>query len=58
MLYDKCILTKRDNSWVGFVEIWQRIGENWRFAAWIMVIILVIELFRLSLAGFWYFHPI
>ena len=58
MLYDKCILTKRDNSWVGFVEICQRIGENWRFAAWIMVIILVIELFRLSLAGIWYFHPV
>lgn len=55
MLIDRCILTKRHEEWVGVVELRQRIGERWRFAAWIMVMILAVEVFRLAMAGFWYF---
>lgn len=58
MLFDRCILTKRDNEWTALVELRQRIGERWRFAAWVMLIILIIESFRLALAGFWYFNAI
>lgn len=55
MLIDRCILTKRNEEWVGIVELRQRVGERWRFAAWIMAIVLIVEIFRLALAGFWYF---
>lgn len=57
MLYDRCILTKRNDEWVGLVEVCQRIGERYRFAAWIMAIVVAAELFRLALSGFWYFNP-
>ena len=57
MLYDRCILTKRNDEWVGLVELRQRINERWRFAAWIMLIIIVIECFRWVNAGLWYFSP-
>ena len=56
MLYDRCMMTKRNDEWVGLVELRQRIGERYRFAAIIMLIIFVIEAFRLALAGFWYFN--
>ena len=56
MLYDRCILTKRNDEWIGLVEVCQRIGERWRFVAWLMAIIVAFELFRLALAGFWYFN--
>ena len=56
MLYDRCMLTKRNNEWVGLVELRQRIGERYRFSAWIMLIIFVVEAFRLALSGFWYFN--
>ena len=55
MLIDRCILTKRNDEWVGIVELRQRIGERWRFAAWLVTLILVVEIFRLAMAGFWYF---
>lgn len=58
MLIDRCILTKRNEEWVGIVELRQRIGERWRFAAWLMALIAGIELFRLAMAGFWYFSMI
>lgn len=56
MLFDRCILTRKNDEWFGLVEVCQRVGERWRFAAWIMLIILIFELFRLSQAGFWYFN--
>ena len=55
MLFDRCILTKRNNEWIGIAELRKRVGEKWRFAAWVMLIIACIELFRLAMAGFWYF---
>jgi hypothetical protein len=58
MLYDRCYLTKRNNEWIGLVELRQRIGERWRFAAWLAFIIAGVEAFRLALAGFWYFNKI
>ena len=55
MLYDRCMLTKQNNEWIGLVELRQRIGERWRFAAWLMLIVMCIEIFRLAQAGIWYF---
>ncbi len=56
MLYDRCMMTKRNNEWVGLVELRQRIGERFRFPAWLMTIVFVIEAFRLAMTGFWYFN--
>ena len=55
MLYDRCMLTKQNNEWIGLVELRQRIGERWRFAASLMLIVMCIEIFRLAQAGIWYF---
>lgn len=56
MLFDRCILTKKKDEWIGLVEVCQRVGERWRFIACLMTIIAGIELFRLAYAGFWYFN--
>ena len=56
MLYDRCMMTKRNNEWVGLVELRQRIGERFRFQAWLMTIVFVFEAFRLAMTGFWYFN--
>ena len=49
MLYDRCMLTKQNNEWIGLVELRQRIGERWRFAAWLMLIVMCI-------VGMWLFQ--
>ena len=56
MLYDRCMMVKRDNDWVGLVELRQRIGERYRLLAYVMLIVFVFEAFRLALAGIWYFN--
>ena len=56
MLYDRCMLTKKGNEWIGLVELRQRIGERYRFIAIVMLIIFSFEAFRLALSGFWYFN--
>ena len=58
MLYDRCMLTKKNDEWFGLVELRQRVNERWRFAAWLMLIIIVIECFRWVNAGLWYFSAI
>ena len=58
MLYDRCMLTKIDNEWRGLVELRQRVGERWRFAAWVALLIVCIEAFRLAMIGIWYFSPL
>ncbi len=55
MLFDRCLLAKNKAGWSGIAEVRKRLGERWRFFAWVMLIIACIELFRLALAGFWYF---
>ena len=45
MLYERCMLTKRDNEWIGLVELRQRIGERYRFIAILMLLIFTFESF-------------
>lgn len=55
MLFDRCMLTKKGTEWIGIVELRQRQGERWRFAAWVTFIVVLIEAFRLAYVGIWYF---
>ena len=58
MLFDRCILAKKNNEWTGIAEVRKRVGDRWRFFAWLMLIIVIIQGFRLALAGFWWFSAI
>lgn len=58
MLFDRCILAKKNNEWIGIAEVRKRVGERWRFFAWLMLIVVIIQGFRLALAGFWYFSAL
>lgn len=50
MLIDRCLMTKNKTTgeWIGVVEVKQREGEKWRFAAWIAFFIMLFEAFRLA----------
>jgi len=59
MLIDRCLLTKNKTTdeWIGVVEVKKREGEKWRFAAWLAVIVLLFEIFRLAQYTWTSFSP-
>lgn len=58
MLFDRCILTKKNHEWIGIAEAVQRVKARYRFLAWLMAITAIIEMLRLAVTGFWYFNAV
>lgn len=47
MLVDRCLLTQKDGQWLGLTERDVRIGEKYRFAAWLFAIALLLAMIRI-----------
>jgi hypothetical protein len=47
VLVDRCLLTQKDGLWVGLTERLVRVGENFRFLAWLSAIVLLLAMIRI-----------